>query len=129
VARMSDCGSYSLQHVRAQLSKSRALSCGAPWAAAVGGDEESESSNVRTGALRGTAVPIGPPFLVAPRRRRSRKHTALPLLQTIQTLRSVSLHRAAAPVHASEGPTLRLANNAATRRLYMRIEGALARAS
>ena len=65
----------------------------------------------------------------AERRRRSRKHTALPLLQTIQTLRFVLFHRAAALVHPAGRPTLRLANNAATRRLYTRIEDALARAA
>lgn len=65
----------------------------------------------------------------AERRRRSRKHTALPLLQTIQTLRFVLFHRAAALVHPAGRPTLRLANNAATRRLYTRIEHALARAA
>lgn len=65
----------------------------------------------------------------AERRRRSRKHTALPLLQTIQTLRFVLFHRAAALVHPAGRPTLRLANNAATRRLYTGIEHALARAA
>lgn len=65
----------------------------------------------------------------ADRRRRSRKHTALPLLQTIQTLRFVLFHRAAALVHPAGRPTLRLANNTATRRLYTRLEHALARAA
>lgn len=65
----------------------------------------------------------------ADRRRRSRKHTALPLLRTIQTLRFVLFHRAAALVCPAGRPTLRLANNAATRRLYTRIEHALARAA
>lgn len=65
----------------------------------------------------------------AERRRRSRKHTALPLLQTVQTLRFVLFHRAAALVHPAGRPTLRLANNAATRRLYTRLEHALARAA
>ena len=65
----------------------------------------------------------------APRRRRSRKHTTLPLLQTVQTLRFVLFHRAAALVHPSGKPTLRLANNAATRRNYSRINHALARAA
>jgi len=65
----------------------------------------------------------------AERRRRSRKHTTLPLLQTIQTLRFVLFHRAAALVHPGGTPTLRLANNAATRRTYTRIENALARAA
>jgi Transposase DDE domain group 1 len=62
----------------------------------------------------------------AARRRRSRKHTALPFLQTIQTLRFVFFHRAAALVRPNGKPTLRLANNPATRELYTRIEHALA---
>ncbi|HID07327.1 MAG TPA: IS1380 family transposase [Armatimonadetes bacterium] len=61
----------------------------------------------------------------AERRRRSRKHTTLPVLKTVQTLRFVLFHRAAALVHPGGKPTLRLANNAATRRLYTRIEHAL----
>jgi hypothetical protein len=65
----------------------------------------------------------------AKRRRRSRKHTTLPVLQTVQTLRFMLFHRAAALVHPGGTPTLRLANNAATRRLYTRIEHALARAA
>jgi hypothetical protein len=63
----------------------------------------------------------------AERRRRTRKHTVLPLLQTIQTLRFTLFHRAAALVHPGGTPTLRLATNAATRRLYTRIEHALPR--
>jgi len=65
----------------------------------------------------------------AERRRRSRKHTTLPLLQTIQTLRFVLFNRAAALVHPGGTPTLRLANNAATRHTYTRIANALARAA
>jgi hypothetical protein len=65
----------------------------------------------------------------AKRRRRSRKHTTLPVLQTVQTLRFVLFHRAAALVQPGGTPTLRLACNAATRRLYTRIEYALARAA
>lgn len=65
----------------------------------------------------------------AARRRRSRKHTALPLLQTIQTLRFTVFHRAAALIYPGGRPTLRLANNPATRRLYSRIEEALDRAA
>ena len=65
----------------------------------------------------------------AERRRRSRKHTTLPLLQTIQTLRFVLFNRAAALVHPGGTPTLRLANNAATRHTYTRIVNALARAA
>lgn len=63
------------------------------------------------------------------RRRRSRKHTTLPVLQTIQTLRFVLFHRAAALGCPSGKSTLRLANNAATQRLYSRMEHALARAA
>jgi hypothetical protein len=65
----------------------------------------------------------------AQRRRRSRKHTTLPVLKTVQTLRFVLFHRAAALVHPGGKPTLRLANNAATRHLYTRIENALPRAA
>ncbi|MGH9578397.1 MAG: transposase, partial [Terriglobales bacterium] len=62
-------------------------------------------------------------------RRRSRKHTTLPVLQTVQTLRFVLFHRAAALVRPAGKATLRLANNVATRRLYLRMEHALARAA
>jgi len=65
----------------------------------------------------------------AKRRRRSRKHTTLPVLQTIQTLRFVLFHRAATLVQPAGKLTLRLANNAATQTLYTRIEHALARAA
>lgn len=65
----------------------------------------------------------------AEQRRRTRKHTTLPVLQTIQTLRFVLLNRAAALVRPGGTPTLRLANNPLTRRLYLRFENALARAA
>jgi hypothetical protein len=65
----------------------------------------------------------------AARRRRSRKHTTLPVLQTIQTLRFVLFHRAALLVYPSGRPTLRLATNSATRQLYMRLQDTLARAA
>jgi len=65
----------------------------------------------------------------ATRRRRSRKHTALPLLHTIQTLRFVLFNRAAALVRPGGLLTLRLVNNVATRRTYQRIEQALSRAA
>jgi hypothetical protein len=61
----------------------------------------------------------------AERRRRSRKHTAMPVLQTIQTLRFTFFHRAAALVRPAGRSLLRLASNAATQRLYTRIEQAL----
>jgi hypothetical protein len=62
----------------------------------------------------------------AQRRRRSRKHTALPVLQTIQTLRFTLFHRAAALVRPGGRSLLRLATNAATQRLCTRIEQTLA---
>jgi Transposase DDE domain group 1 len=63
------------------------------------------------------------------RRRRSRKHTALPVLQTIQTLRFTLFHRAAALVRPGGKSLLRFACNAATQRLCTRIEAALAYAA
>ena len=65
----------------------------------------------------------------AQRRRRSRKHTTLPVLRTVQTLRFLLFHRAAAIVRPGGKQILRLANNAATRRLYTKFEHALARAA
>ena len=65
----------------------------------------------------------------APFRRRSRKHTALACLTTIQTLRFTLFHRAATLVAPSGVLTLRLATNPATQKLYQRIEQALARAA
>ena len=59
------------------------------------------------------------------RRRRTRKHTALPQLQTIQTLRFTLFQRAAALVRPGGKSLLRLASNAATQRLFTRIEQAL----
>ena len=63
------------------------------------------------------------------RRRRSRKHTVLSFLQTIQTLRFVLFNRAADLVRPGGVLILRLTDNAATRRTYQRIEQALARAA
>lgn len=65
----------------------------------------------------------------AERRRRTRKHTTLPLLQTIQTLRFVLFSRAALLVRSAGVTRLRLADNPATRQAYARIESALARAA
>jgi hypothetical protein len=65
----------------------------------------------------------------AERRRRTRKHTTLPLLQTIQTLRFVLFSRAALLVRSGGVARLRLADNPATRQIYSRIESALARAA
>jgi hypothetical protein len=61
----------------------------------------------------------------AERRRRSRKHTALPRLATVQTLRFTIFHRAAALVRPRGRAILRLTNNPATERLFTRIERAL----
>jgi len=61
----------------------------------------------------------------AERRRGSRKHTVLPVLQTIQPLRFTLFHRAAALVRPGGRASLRLATNAATQQLYTRIEQAL----
>lgn len=61
----------------------------------------------------------------AERRRRSRKHTALPRLSTIQTLRFTLFHRAAALVCPGGRTVLRLTTNPATQRLFTRIEQAL----
>jgi len=65
----------------------------------------------------------------AEQRRRTRKHTALPRLLTIQTLRFTLFHRAAALVRPRGLLTLRLADNPATRSLYTKIDNALARAA
>jgi hypothetical protein len=65
----------------------------------------------------------------AERRRRTRKHTTLPVLQTIQTLRFVLFNRAALWTRSSGVARLRLANNVATQNIYTRIEAALARAA
>lgn len=61
----------------------------------------------------------------AERRRRSRKHTALPRLATVQTLRFTLFHRAAALVRPAGRTVLRLTRNPATERLFTRIEQAL----
>lgn len=65
----------------------------------------------------------------AERRRRSRKHTALPRLSTIQTLRFTLFHRAAVLVRPGGRTVLRLTSNPATERLFTRIEQALPRAA
>lgn len=61
----------------------------------------------------------------AERRRRSRKHTALPRLATVHTLRFTLFHRAAALVRPAGRTALRLTHNVATERLFTRIEQAL----
>jgi hypothetical protein len=62
-------------------------------------------------------------------RPRSRKHTVLHLLQTVQTLRFEIFHRAAILVRPGGLTHLRLTDNAATRHRFTRIERALARAA
>jgi Transposase DDE domain group 1 len=62
-------------------------------------------------------------------RTRSRKHTVLHLLQTVQTLRFEVFHRAALLVRPGSVARLRLADNPATRQRFNRIEKALARAA
>jgi hypothetical protein len=61
----------------------------------------------------------------ATRRRRSRKHTALARLSTVQTLRFTLFHRAAAIVRPAGRTVLRLTSNPATEQLFTRIEQAL----
>ena len=61
----------------------------------------------------------------AERRRRSRKHTVLARLSTVQTLRFTLFHRAAALVRPAGRAVLRLTSNPATERLFARIEQAL----
>jgi len=58
----------------------------------------------------------------AEQRRRSRKHTALPRLSTVQTLRFTLFHRAALLVRPAGKSILRLAKNPATENLFTRIE-------
>ena len=65
----------------------------------------------------------------ADQRRRSRKHTVLPRLQTVQTLRFELFHRAALLVRPSGTARLRLTDNPATRQTFTRIANALARAA
>ena len=62
-------------------------------------------------------------------RRRSRKHTVVPLLQTVQTLRFELFHRAALLVRPGGTMRLRLTENPATRQTFSRIANALARAA
>ena len=61
----------------------------------------------------------------AERRRRTRKHTAMPRLSTVQTLRFTILTRAGALLRPNGRAVLRLRSNAATERLFNRIEQAL----
>ena len=65
----------------------------------------------------------------AARRRRSRKHTALARLSSVQTLRFTLFQRAASLVRPAGRTVLRLASNPATEHLFTRIERALAGAA
>jgi len=65
----------------------------------------------------------------ATERTRSRKHTVLHLLRTVQTLRFEIFHRAAILVRPGGITQLRLTNNNATRDRFTRIEKALAPAA
>jgi hypothetical protein len=65
----------------------------------------------------------------AEQRTRSRKHTVLHLLRTVQTLRFEVFHRAAILVRPDGRLRVRLMNNAATRRTFTRIAKGLARAA
>ena len=62
-------------------------------------------------------------------RRRTRKHTAMPRLSTVQTLRFTVFTRAGALLRPGGRTVLRLSSNAATERLFNRIEQALPRAA
>jgi hypothetical protein len=63
----------------------------------------------------------------AVRRSPTRKRTALPVLQSVQTLRFVLFHRAAQFVRPGGVMRLRLTDNAATRQTFTRIRDALAK--
>jgi hypothetical protein len=65
----------------------------------------------------------------AERRRRSRKHTALPRLSTVQTLRFTIFHRAGSILRPGGRTVLRMSSNPATERLFTEIEQALPRAA
>jgi len=65
----------------------------------------------------------------AVQRHPTRKRTALPVLQTIQSLRFLFFNRAALLVRPRGGFRLRLRNNAETRRYYERVAQELARAA
>ena len=65
----------------------------------------------------------------AEERSRSRKHTVLHLLRTVQTLRFEVFHRAAILVRPNGMTRLRLTDNASTRQRFTRIERALAKAA
>ena len=60
---------------------------------------------------------------------RSRKHTVLPLLHTVHTLRFDVFHRAAVFVRTGGIRRLRLTDNAATRPTFTHMANAVARAA
>ena len=61
----------------------------------------------------------------APQRRRTRKHTVVPLLQSVQTLRFELFHRAALLVRPGGKMRLRMTDNLPTRQTFTRIANAL----
>ena len=61
----------------------------------------------------------------APQRRRTRKHTVVPLLQSVQTLRFELFHRAALLVRPGGKMRLRMTDNLPTRQTFTRIAHAL----
>ena len=76
----------------------------------------------RRPASRALVVPAGG----APPRRRTRKHTVVPLLQSVQTLRFELFHRAALLVRPGGKTRLRMTDNLPTRQTFTRIANALA---
>ena len=62
----------------------------------------------------------------APARRRTRKHTVVPLLRSVQTLRFELFHRAALLVRPGGRARLRMTDNLPTRQTFTRIANALA---
>ena len=62
----------------------------------------------------------------APQRRRTRKHTVVPRLQSVQTLRFELFHRAALLIRPGGVSRLRMTDNPATRQTFTRIANALA---
>ena len=62
----------------------------------------------------------------APQRRRTRKHTVVPLLQSVQTLRFELFQRAALLVRPGGKARLRMTDNLPTRQTFTRIANALA---
>ena len=61
-----------------------------------------------------------------PKRRPTRKHTVVPLLQSVQTLRFELFHRAALLIRPGGVSRLRMTDNPATRQTFTGIANALA---